>query len=191
MIAASTILCGNSDEHADLYWWGAFGSIVWGLLFPIIMFTLVALKKQKLIWESWWRQENSVLIIGYTAKCAWWEAIVFLDKFLIAFVAHMSLDTNHQILLQFLLVLVYGSLNVAYRPYDRRCHNVLWRVQISFIALRIFLCIALEFVLLTETDWAWISTVVVTVIANFAFATYIFVLLWQYGTQSFIQRTSN
>ena len=60
-------------------------------------------------------------------------------------------------------------------------------MQVVFLIIRVLLCIALEFVLLTDNDFGWLVAIGVVMVANLWFLGYVFYLLWYYGTTSFIQ----
>jgi ABC-type branched-subunit amino acid transport system substrate-binding protein len=191
MVSATTIQCDDHDEHSDLFWWGWIGGVTWGIALPVAMFLLIWMKKSKLLAEEWWKQENCVLLIGYNGKCAWWEAVVFLDKFALCYFAHLQHSVRYLILYQFLLSLAYGAANVAFRPYDKRCHNILWKVKASFLCLRVFLCICLETLVMSDSDLGWLLAVALTAGANLLFGAFVTYQLVMHGATTLIQATGD
>jgi len=185
MVYANTITCGEGD-HGKLTWYAYLGCVIWGLLFPVGIFYMISHRQHQLLHEEWWKAENCILIIGYNAKCAWWEAVNFFDKFCLALVAHNTTDNDHQVLLQMFLALSYGAVNIAFRPCDKRCNGLLWKAQIALISLRVVDCIMLDMLLLTESSTAWGLLLVSGLLLNLIFVYFILRTLRRHALQTFV-----
>lgn len=183
MMHSNTLECG---AYQSLNIWSIGGCIVWGIFFPIVIFVSVHVNKGELLHEAWWKTENSVLIIGYNGQCAWWEAVVFFDKFIQAFSAHMGSDASYAVLIQMLIALLYGALTVMFKPFDKRRNNILWKISCSFIGVRVVVCIVLEMLILSEQTQAWILLFGGALILNLFYVFFVFRILWKVGVEAFI-----
>ncbi len=51
-------------KHAEVALWSYVGCIIWGFLFPLYIFFIIAHNKSKLLHEEWWKVARSTRDVG-------------------------------------------------------------------------------------------------------------------------------